>query len=45
MTNSNSGDRLDQIESPLEQFIAASVTDRQIINERKRLSKLKPGES
>ena len=45
MTNSNSGDHLDQIENPLEQFIAASVADRQISNERKRLSKLKPEES
>lgn len=34
MTNPDSGDRLDRIETLLEQFIAASVADRQTSNER-----------
>ena len=34
MTNPDSGDRLDRIETLLEQFIAASVADRQASNER-----------
>lgn len=34
MTNSDSGDRLDRIETLLEQFITASVADRQASNER-----------
>ncbi len=34
MTNFNSGDRLDRIETLLEQFISASVADRQASNER-----------
>jgi methyl-accepting chemotaxis protein len=34
MTNPNGGERLDRIETLLEQFIAASVADRQASNER-----------
>lgn len=34
MTDSNNGDRLDRIENLLEQFIAASIADRQASNER-----------